>query len=423
VEEGKAAEPAPFVATGRLASERYGALLPGFAPPTRQQTLLSPRAVRRRKQEQALVHNAKNTQGVAFNMKAGLELFELMDLDKSDRITRNEMFHQLDTKLDLRRRLVDSDDEVLQQLLEPETRANVFEDLDTSGDGIIDRQEWKEFLELLRDERAHYLKQHALLRSRPLAYWARGTGDVHSDVCGLVEKGTVPQGYFDDLSYYIHNHHPILSICYADEDHPLTPFSRIVLEIEVLLITLLGAGVAYAIIRGSGVSREDEEDAEPDALGAVYGFTLLFITIPSMTVATLLMYLQACPCLIYKRSSEKRDFLRSAALFVGKTISVTLLLLAAGAAAFGVILGLQNRGQDFLIWWVAGRAQAYLLWFGWLLFREFNLLFEVELLGIGRWLTERRKTLEGTGRIYDNVTVTAQEEAEFQGSLVLATRV
>uniref|UniRef100_A0A7R9U4B1 EF-hand domain-containing protein n=1 Tax=Pinguiococcus pyrenoidosus TaxID=172671 RepID=A0A7R9U4B1_9STRA len=294
--------------------------------------------------------------------------------------------------------------------------ARLSQELDITGDGLISRDEWKKFLELLRDERRHYLKQRAFVRSWPLAYWARGTGANHTDMCGLVSSGMIPQGYFDDLWYYIANHHPILSICFCDEDHPLTTLSKVVLETEVLLVTLLGAGIAYAFIRAFGVSREQEENNEPTALLTVYLFALFFITIPSMTVATMLIYLQSCPCLIYKRSTDRRTCLRGTCLCIGRIISVTLLLIVGFLAIVGVILGLELRGEDFLFWWISGRVQAYFLWFLWLLFREFNLLFSIPFLGIGRWKTEREKSLNGSGSIFDNVQVTLEEEAIYEGA-------
>lgn len=391
----------------------------------------------------ALQHNTSKEVGVAFDQETAMRIFNMMDKDGDGRVAEAEMERNMSSNPELRQMLVDSDDMYLQAFLEPHSRAEAFDHLDADDDEVITREEWVSFLENLRADRKRYLKRHALLSGRPLCYWGKGTGDdPHVDFLGLVESGRVPKGYFDDLYYYASNHHPILSLFLRDKDHPQGTIAKLIVEIEVLLFSMAGAALVYVFISNEfGIERSDESSSDvgrqTNAQVAVWGFGTLFVTIPSLMYAEVARYMTGCPCLIMKRRTPISTAIRYVGITTGRIIALTLFAIAVLSAIWGFAEGRRRRGRYFLLWWILGRSQAYVIWPILLLMKEFNLYYEVPVLGIGTWQTQREQTFQRhAGHAYDaaeggaagqddgnmqadaldNVQVTVEDQAIYEAS-------
>eukprot|EP00931_Biecheleriopsis_adriatica_P024682 TRINITY_DN15316_c0_g1_i1.p1 TRINITY_DN15316_c0_g1~~TRINITY_DN15316_c0_g1_i1.p1 ORF type:complete len:757 (+),score=104.56 TRINITY_DN15316_c0_g1_i1:58-2271(+) len=128
-----------------------------------------------------------------------------------------------------------------------------------------------------------------------------------SEACNRSVKGKCESergaGRLINFWRYCKNNHPLLSVCFADKDSPLSPFERI-----TLLLFVSSAGYLGAVIQDKALSDLDPE--EVTTMGISYAYSTVFIVAPTMLLD---MLCRELALLDYKFRLEKCHYFEARA--------------------------------------------------------------------------------------------------------------
>eukprot|EP01065_Artemidia_motanka_P033107 TRINITY_DN40077_c0_g1_i1.p1 TRINITY_DN40077_c0_g1~~TRINITY_DN40077_c0_g1_i1.p1 ORF type:complete len:502 (+),score=133.11 TRINITY_DN40077_c0_g1_i1:65-1570(+) len=237
--------------------------------------------------------------------------------------------------------------------------ASAFEEFDVDGNKKLDKSEWGEFLERLKEHRIKYLQREAFLHdvlffgrgkhpwqhkvtrakadeddddridiqaAQDIARNLPGFEDAHSASGGKYAKleGTsfgsgfqgldpdlwdhdghrqgcccFPPGYWGDFLYFSANNHPIHAIFSCDPNHRLNKSDRVILEFTTIFFAFFMTELRHEWVT--------EQQAPLDFLTNPTLFGLCIVTVPSMVLFKVLTMLFTCPCGNWDASTESPD--------------------------------------------------------------------------------------------------------------------
>ena len=378
-----------------------------------------------------LVLSALTKRCEAIDTEGSLQIFDMVDVDGNGILTREELRSGV-RKPAVRAFVERTKNVTLKGLFNKKQRFfdKVFDTLDVSGNGVITKDDFIQFVKGMALERLRYMRVIGLLRQR--CFWGRGLLQDDDDDekqkirAKRASQRCTPRGYWADFWFYAKNNHPLLALFLRDEAHP---FSR---------RDALGAELikqCYCLCASVVVDRL--EDDWFTTRGFIYNWILatVFISLPSMVLEEVLFYLLACPCLRFERRGRQRE---SCLAVVEKTgdccgrlfIVLPLALTALGLVAYAVYLFALNPRDhsQFALVWLFGLVSEYLMTWPCLhLVVHFNFLYPDckhvpcakgcfhgccgiwDFLNCGRWATERRLALElaltgDDDLLYDDLT-------------------
>ncbi|KAH8096093.1 hypothetical protein JL720_3443 [Aureococcus anophagefferens] len=153
--------------------------------------------------------------------------------------------------------------------------------------------------------------------------------------------------------------------------------------------------------------------------------TCVCISFPVLVLQELLFVLLACPCVRYERRGRKRELCfacwQRSLECVGHLVVLPLVVAAVGLVAYAAyLLHAHPEAQvHFLLWWAAGLAGSYALWFPVKLSVQFNLCFGskrtaalAKFFALGRWAHERRTAALNARRFGDDDDDALEDLAE-----------
>jgi hypothetical protein len=153
--------------------------------------------------------------------------------------------------------------------------------------------------------------------------------------------------------------------------------------------------------------------------------TCVCISFPVLVLQELLFVLLACPCVRYERRGRKRELCfacwQRSLECVGHLVVLPLVVAAVGLVAYAAyLLHAHPEAQvHFLLWWAAGLAGSYALWFPVKLSVQFNLCFGskrtaalAKFFALGRWAHERRTAALNALRFGDDDDDALEDLAE-----------
>ena len=227
-----------------------------------------------------------------------------------------------------------------------------------------------------------------------------GAGKGFQDPCGCVTAGRVERGYFDDFWFFCKNNHPLLSIVFADEDHPVSRQERLVMEAVVVVWCFLCATAAESqcskekcvghVLKETPpnwgcdtLPVDDEEyiddstnrhhfnllagmgDPPPRSDFGLYGWdcqttwSIVMGALVADVLYELMLKLLGCPCLQIERSGRKKtEACIKFGELLGKLAMAPMLTIGLLAFVIGCIFATQmgDDGGTFVFWWLASRC-------------------------------------------------------------------
>ena len=287
--------------------------------------------------------------------------------------------------------------------------------LDPELTGKVTRDHWRKFVVSVARERVRHLRALGLLGGR--CYWGRGLEDAArpTTACWWFCCGCLPRGYCADFWFYCRNAHPALFFL-RDDAHP---FSRLeALAAELVVQCFCACASIFA-------SRHERPWTSLDAYAHNGLVTCVCISFPVLVLQELLFVLLACPCVRYERRGRKRELCfacwQRSLECVGHLVVLPLVVAAVGLVAYAAyLLHAHPEAQvHFLLWWAAGLAGSYALWFPVKLSVQFNLCFGskrtaalAKFFALGRWAHERRTAALNALRFGDDDDDALEDLAE-----------
>ena len=225
----------------------------------------------------------------------------------------------------------------------------------------------------------------------------------------------LPRGYCADFWFYCRNAHPALFFL-RDDAHP---FSRLeALAAELVVQCFCACASIFA-------SRHERPWTSLGAYAHNGLVTCVCISFPVLVLQELLFVLLACPCVRYERRGRKRELCfacwQRSLECVGHLVVLPLVVAAVGLVAYAAyLLHAHPEAQvHFLLWWAAGLAGSYALWFPVKLSVQFNLCFGSKrtaalatFFALGRWSHERRTAALNALRFGDDDDDALEDLAE-----------
>lgn len=287
--------------------------------------------------------------------------------------------------------------------------------LDPELTGKVTREHWRKFVVSVARERVRHLRALGLLGGR--CYWGRGLEDAArpTTACWWFCCGCLPRGYCADFWFYCRNAHPALFFL-RDDAHP---FSRLeALAAELVVQCFCACASIFA-------SRHERPWTSLGAYAHNGLVTCVCISFPVLVLQELLFVLLACPCVRYERRGRKRELCfacwQRSLECVGHLVVLPLVVAAVGLVAYAAyLLHAHPEAQvHFLLWWAAGLAGSYALWFPVKLSVQFNLCFGskrtaalAKFFALGRWAHERRTAALNALRFGDDDDDALEDLAE-----------
>ena len=287
--------------------------------------------------------------------------------------------------------------------------------LDPELTGKVTRDHWRKFVVSVARERVRHLRALGLLGGR--CYWGRGLEDAAkpTTACWWFCCGCLPRGYCADFWFYCRNAHPALFFL-RDDAHP---FSRLeALAAELVVQCFCACASIFA-------SRHERPWTSLGAYAHNGLVTCVCISFPVLVLQELLFVLLACPCVRYERRGRKRELCfacwQRSLECVGHLVVLPLVVAAVGLVAYAAyLLHAHPEAQvHFLLWWAAGLAGSYALWFPVKLSVQFNLCFGskrtaalAKFFALGRWAHERRTAALNALRFGDDDDDALEDLAE-----------
>ena len=287
--------------------------------------------------------------------------------------------------------------------------------LDPELTGKVTRDHWRKFVVSVARERVRHLRALGLLGGR--CYWGRGLEDAAkpTTACWWFCCGCLPRGYCADFWFYCRNAHPALFFL-RDDAHP---FSRLeALAAELVVQCFCACASIFA-------SRHEKPWTSLGAYAHNGLVTCVCISFPVLVLQELLFVLLACPCVRYERRGRKRELCfacwQRSLECVGHLVVLPLVVAAVGLVAYAAyLLHAHPEAQvHFLLWWAAGLAGSYALWFPVKLSVQFNLCFGskrtaalAKFFALGRWAHERRTAALNALRFGDDDDDALEDLAE-----------
>ncbi|KAK7230884.1 hypothetical protein SO694_00074189 [Aureococcus anophagefferens] len=287
--------------------------------------------------------------------------------------------------------------------------------LDPELTGRVTREHWRKFVVSVARERVRHLRALGLLGGR--CYWGRGLEDAArpTTACWWFCCGCLPRGYCADFWFYCRNAHPALFFL-RDDAHP---FSRLeALAAELVVQCFCACASIFA-------SRHERPWTSLGAYAHNGLVTCVCISFPVLVLQELLFVLLACPCVRYERRGRKRELCfacwQRSLECVGHLVVLPLVVAAVGLVAYAAyLLHAHPEAQvHFLLWWAAGLAGSYALWFPVKLSVQFNLCFGskrtaalAKFFALGRWAHERRTAALNALRFGDDDDDALEDLAE-----------
>jgi len=287
--------------------------------------------------------------------------------------------------------------------------------LDPELTGKVTRDHWRKFVVSVARERVRHLRALGLLGGR--CYWGRGLEDAAkpTTACWWFCCGCLPRGYCADFWFYCRNAHPALFFL-RDDAHP---FSRLeALAAELVVQCFCACASIFA-------SRHERPWTSLGAYAHNGLVTCVCISFPVLVLQELLFVLLACPCVRYERRGRKRELCfacwQRSLECVGHLVVLPLVVAAVGLVAYAAyLLHAHPEAQvHFLLWWAAGLAGSYALWFPVKLSVQFNLCFGskrtaalAKVFALGRWAHERRTAALNALRFGDDDDDALEDLAE-----------
>ena len=287
--------------------------------------------------------------------------------------------------------------------------------LDPELTGKVTREHWRRFVVSVARERVRHLRALGLLGGR--CYWGRGLEDAAkpTTACWWFCCGCLPRGYCADFWFYCRNAHPALFFL-RDDAHP---FSRLeALAAELVVQCFCACASIFA-------SRHERPWTSLGAYAHNGLVTCVCISFPVLVLQELLFVLLACPCVRYERRGRKRELCfacwQRSLECVGHLVVLPLVVAAVTLVAYAAyLLHAHPEAQvHFLLWWAAGLAGSYALWFPVKLSVQFNLCFGskrtaalAKFFALGRWAHERRTAALNALRFGDDDDDALEDLAE-----------
>ena len=287
--------------------------------------------------------------------------------------------------------------------------------LDPELTGKVTREHWRKFVVSVARERVRHLRALGLLGGR--CYWGRGLEDAArpTTACWWFCCGCLPRGYCADFWFYCRNAHPALFFL-RDDAHP---FSRLeALAAELVVQCFCACASIFA-------ARHERPWTSLGAYAHNGLVTCVCISFPVLVLQELLFVLLACPCVRYERRGRKRELCfacwQRSLECVGHLVVLPLVVAAVGLVAYAAyLLHAHPEAQvHFLLWWAAGLAGSYALWFPVKLSVQFNLCFGskrtaalAKFFALGRWAHERRTAALNALRFGDDDDDALEDLAE-----------
>jgi hypothetical protein len=337
-----------------------------------------------------------------------------------------------------RRFLLDDMPESLACLANEDLVREAFLHRDKDGDGLLDKDEWLDYLNDLENLHRTYLLVNAFRQFR--AFFGRGqsympgsmaleqdSSSNHMDKESLEaivrpllkqdqealliqqEEGLLVQGLSfpcfqlgldpewascrGDFLFYSANNHPLHGIFCCSPDHPLSRPERMAIEIVTVLFSYFTLWLA-------------ERQGEQSFLEA-FIFSFLYVTLPGIILWWMLFLLFTCPKLgiVDEAMSSKSDIKRAYRWrFAGATLGYVLLVcIFVCVLALCAIKDLGFWTKALMV--VRGRAKGYIIFWFLQIFFYFNpvvawgqpggeattLGFIGDCVGLGQWRIERQR--------------------------------
>lgn len=181
-----------------------------------------------------------------------------------------------------------------------------------------------------------------------------------------------------DYVFFVRNQHPILSMFFVPKVNEYSGKERRNCEFATLGYCFV---VSAMLGLGSG-------EGNNDAVAAFFALTL-----PSMILHKTLFYINACPCLLTK---QRRSGLAQVGVSLvegcGHLVTNFLLWITVLEVIVGIAIASAQGNSGFLMWFIVGRSQAWVVWFFTSILLAFNPwgVFPAKSgLVCGTWLLEK----------------------------------
>jgi len=214
-----------------------------------------------------------------------------------------------------------------------------------------------------------------------------------------------PPGWWEDVSYYSANNHPLHGIFMCDPIHPLSWIERVCMEIATWGFTM---GTSVMHDRWVDEEHYPHKPINLKFLHDEFCFSMLVVTIPSMVVWWTLFLLFTCKCGQVNLAHSSRKEVRRAkwTRFIGA--SLAYLCCFAGIAytlGFFMMFNYGNRRIGKYVWQlVKARLKSYAIFWFLIFFVYFNPLISWgtpdpnkpqtgigDLIGLGQWRIEKQR--------------------------------
>ena len=320
------------------------------------------------------------------DLDEGMELFRLLDGDKSGDLTFKEVRrgcinHRTKEVEDLLEKYKATP---LGLLLEKENLDELFDHVNIDNDKVITVAEWKLFLTKLVERDLDYIREKGL--ATYTAYWGR----VEPEKLLVTSEFTLKE-WFADFWFYECNNNNLLGLFLADPNNTLKTLER--LNIEFCCQSW--------VLTFTAIFELDPSLGDTDKFFILF----LFVTIPTVLIRNILLYCFRCPCLIRRHSmSMYRSCCFPVLEFFGHMVGFMTFICALVLLIVGIILAVEAGpgfvGSFFYSWgmtYVYGFMSDMCIIFN--PFRWVRHLAEssycccMKMMGFGKWQFQRSQVL------------------------------
>ena len=224
------------------------------------------------------------------NVEETMNVFAYLDKNRDGRVDVEELLQAGESPY-VRRLLRSTRNFVLVSLMrsmeDPVKFRELFAELDEDGDGLIEEDEWRHFIQKLAHERIRYLKCKGLTTGR--CFWGRG--------------------YKQDYYYHLCNNHPLLQFFLRDPDYPCTTCQLILKELVVLSYMVYAVAESFVLTRRAigGRPRCDAEGTYLKERLIEYGITVGMVTVPCLILNQMMFHLFVCPCYVFENQRDPME--------------------------------------------------------------------------------------------------------------------
>jgi len=314
------------------------------------------------------------------NVEETMNVFAYLDRNRDGRVDIEELLKAGESPY-VRRLLRSSRNFVLVSLMrsmeDPVRFRELFAEIDEDNDGVIEEEEWRDFIQKLAHERIRYLKCKGLTSGR--CFWGRG--------------------WKQDYYYHLCNNHPLLQFFLRDPDYPCTTCQLILKELVVLSYMMYAVAESFVLTRRA-IGRRPRCDAEGPYFKErliEYGITVGVVTVPCLVLNQMLFHLFVCPCYVFE---NQRDPLQQRwhkivkCGFVSSQIVAAYFILVNAAAAWSAFDRMNSEYQCFFEFFIMGQFNKYAYFPLMIFVQQFNpYVHSVSVCrwtGIGKYNVEKR---------------------------------